>query len=349
MRFNLSTRTWNLCLYLILISLLFIEFSLCSHAKIAFTTKREGETAFHIYVMEDNGSNLRRITPAVSWDRTPRWFPDGKRILFVRDYSRGKGNVLNTEFFIIDETGFNERRFMINHPTDKRPVISPDGKQIAFNSNRSGNWDIYTLNLESGNLKQLTDNDFPSAWSYRMDWSPDGKQIAYQHDGEDDSTWNIWIMDTDGNRKRRLTPNPDNGMMLRRGRPVWSPSGRQIMYTEHTYILNEKRVFMPNTTQLIFHNLNTGFRSIHDFPKFTGIAFLSWMENDHNVLLSMNDNKIDPASNYDIYKYNIASRKLTNLTNHPNNDYHPHWIEGYHAVSPQDKLTTQWGQLKETN
>ena len=330
-----------------LISLLFIEFTLCCHAKIVFRTKREGETASHIYVMEDNGSNLRRITPAGSWNRTPRWFPDGKRILFVRDHNPGTGRADSNEFLIIDETGLNEHRFMISHPTDRKPVISPNGKKIAFRSNRSGNWDIYTLNLETGNLKQLTDNDFPSSWSHRMDWSPDGNQIAYQHDGEDDSTWNIWIMDADGKRKRRLTPNPDKGTTLRRGRPVWSPSGRHIMYTEHTYILDANRVFIPNTTQLIFHSVITGFRHIHHFPRFTGISYLSWMENDLNVLLSMNDNKIDPASNYEIYKYNLASKRLTNLTNHPSNDYQPQWIEGYSSVSPMDKLTTQWGSLKQ--
>ncbi len=330
-----------------LISLLFIEFTLCCHAKIAFTTKREGETAYHIYVMEDNGSNLRRITPAGTWNRTPRWFPDGKRILFVRDHNPGTGRTDNNQFLIIDETGLNEHRFMINHPTDRKPVISPNGKKIAFRSNRSGNWDIYTLNLETGNLKQLTDNDFPSAWSHRMDWSPDGKQIAYQHDGEDDSTWNIWIMDADGKRKRRLTRNPGKGIYLNRGAPVWSPSGRYIMYDDHLFRVDADRKLHPIASQLIVHNVYTGFRHIHDFPKVTVITTGCWMGDDLNVLLSMRAHGADPESDYEIYKYNLASKRLTNLTNHPSNDYQPHWIEGFHAVSPQDKLTTQWGSLKQ--
>ncbi len=344
MKNKFSSQSRLNCGYL-LIFLLFIEFTLCSHAKIAFTTKREGETAFHIYVMDDNGSNLRRITSAESWDRTPRWFPDGKRILFVRDHNPGTGCIDSNEFLIIDETGLNEHRFMISHPTDRRPVISPNGKQIAFNSNRSGNWDIYTLNLETGNMKQLTEN-LHFEWSYRMDWSPDGKQIAYQHDGEHDTTWNIWIMDADGKNKKRLTRNPGKDIYLIRGAPVWSSSGRYIMYDDHLFRVDANRKLHPTASQLIIHNVFTGFRHIHDFPKTLGIASGCWINDDRNVLLSMK--KIDdPTSNYEIYKYNLESGNLKNITNAPNNDYHPHWIEGYSSVSPMDKLTTQWGQLKE--
>lgn len=332
----------------LLIFLLLIEFSLCCHAKIAFRTKREGEIYSSIYVMEDNGSNLRRITDTRFWDTTPRWFTEGKRILFARDYSRGKGNVNNGEFFIINETGLNEKRFMINHPTDRQPAISPNGKFIAFNSNRSGNWDIYTLNLETGNLRQLTDNDFPSAWSHRLHWSPDSKQIAYQHDGEHDTFWNIWIMDADGKRKKRITRNPDKGIYLIRGAPVWSPSGRYIMYDDHLFRVDANRKLHPIASQLIIHNVFTGFRHIHDFPKVTGIATGCWMGNDKNVLLSMSAHGADPESDNEIYKYNLESRRLTNITNHPSQDTYPQWIEGYFSVSPMDNLTTQWGQLKET-
>ena len=129
-----------------------------SHAKIVFDSKQKGDTDYHIYVMEDNGNNVRRVTSPDYYDVNPRWFPDGKRILFERDLSRGDGGVFNAEFYIIDAKGRNEHRFMENHPTDLYPALSPDGTQVAFNSLRSGEWDIYTYHLESGQLRQLTDN-----------------------------------------------------------------------------------------------------------------------------------------------------------------------------------------------
>ncbi|MCG9129949.1 PD40 domain-containing protein [Candidatus Poribacteria bacterium] len=347
MRYELSNRSYRFCVNLMLLFLLYTLFSLNTYAKIVFTSKREGDATDHIYVMEDNGSNVRRITPSAFYDYTPRWFPDGKQILFVRDHSRGNGHVFNNEFYIIDATGLNEHRFMFNHPTDKSPVISPNGKKIAFNSNRSGNWDIFTMNLETGLLKQLTDNDFPRKWSHRMDWSPDGKQIAYQHDGENDNTWNVWIMDADGKRKKLFSPNPDRGTILRRGPPAWSPSGKYIMYDDHIFNQDANRALQPITSQLIIHSVVTGVREVHNFPKVSQIAMGCWMGDDRKVLLCIKADGTDPESDYEIYQYDLISRKLTNLTNHPKGDYEPHWIEGSLSVTPMGKLTTQWAQLKQ--
>ena len=57
-----------------------------------------------------------------------------------------------------------------------RPVWSPDGKQIAFTSNRNGNYDIYVMNSDGSNVRQITRNkerdDYPA-------WHPNGKQILY--------------------------------------------------------------------------------------------------------------------------------------------------------------------------
>ena len=97
------------------ILLLFGGISTVSHAKIVFHSKRNGEPFYQIYVMEDNGSNVRRITSPDFYDRGPRWFPDGKRIVFERDWERGSGRA-NFEFYIIDADGRNEHRFMENHP-----------------------------------------------------------------------------------------------------------------------------------------------------------------------------------------------------------------------------------------
>lgn len=48
-----------------------------------------------------------------------------------------------------------------------------------------------------------------------------------------------------------------------------------------------------------------------------------------------------------IYRYDLVSRRLTNLTNQPGGDYGPHWISGALAVFPAGKMTTLWAQLKQ--
>ena len=314
-------------------------------AKIVFSSKRNGDTGFHIYLMDDDGSNVRRITDPAFFDTLPRWFPDGRQVLFQRDHSRGNGSEENAEFYILDLKTGKAETFMENHPTDTDPSISPDGKYIAFRSRRGGAADIYVLNLETGLLKQLTDIGDRTGWAYRTDWSPDGHQIAYELDVAPE--WdNIWLMNANGHRKKRFTPLPKGPNILVRAAPYWSPSGKYIMYAEaeHTPDLQQKL-----TETLIFQNVQTKLRRVHKFPKVSLVARACWMGSDETVLLSMKADYTDPFSNYEIYRYELlGSRHLTNLTNQPGGDYDPHWHAGTLSVSPMEKLTTLWGELKQT-
>ena len=335
---------WLLCAILLLFGLS------QSHAKIVFHSKRNGDTDRHIYVMEDNGSNVRRITNPDYYDHYPRWFPDGQRILFVRDLSRGNGSVFNAEFYIIDADGRNEHRFMENHPTDNYPALSTDGKQVAFMSSRRDrdgiSADIYTYHLESGQLTRLTDNLKSGARSRRTDWSPDGRKIAYEHESDDGD--HTWIMGAHGGRKHQLSPPGPAGMFYARGGPRWSPSGRYIMYTEHIWKVN-KNNFRRVTTRVVIQWVRTGIRRFHNFAIKDTIADGCWMGNDQTVLLPIKKQWDAPGANYEIYRYDLVSRELTNLTNQPGGDSGPHWISGTLAVFPRGKLTTLWGQLKQVD
>ena len=110
----------------------FALFPLRVEAKIVFTSKRDGDTDNHIYLMEDDGSNVRRLTDPAFYDTRPRWFPDGRKILFQRDHSRGNGAKENAEFLILDLKTGKAQPFMENHPSDTDPSISPDGKKSPF-------------------------------------------------------------------------------------------------------------------------------------------------------------------------------------------------------------------------
>ena len=318
-----------------------------SHAKIVFHSKRNEDTLYHVYVMEDNGSNVRRVTSPDFYDRAPHWFPDGKRILFERDWSQGNGAVFNTEFYIIDANGRNEHRFMANHPADLDFALSPDGKQIAFSSLRSDVLEIYTYHLESGHLERLTDNRDTGARSHTMDWAPDGRKIAYDHESVEGD--NIWIMNADGSGKRRLSPPEfDANTFLLRGAPRWSPSGTYIMYTEHRWKVdkdNWQRLF----ARVVVQTVRTGIRAVHNFPVEDTISPGCWMGNDQTVLLPIKKDPDAPAANYEIYRYDLVSRRLTNVTNEKVHDLGPHWISGTLSVVPAGKLTILWGQLKQAD
>ena len=331
------------------ILLLFGGLCTVAHAKIVFQSMRNGNTDYHIYVMEDNGSNIRRVTSPDFYDEYPRWFPDGKRILFLRNWG-GFGKIDN-EFYIIDADGRNEHAFMENHPFDKYPVPSPDGTQVAFVGERAEDVsvDVYTYHLESKRLEQLTEQRLV----YDLDWSPDGRQIAYDYTNRGDKESDIWTMNADGSRHRRFTPPQKKGLYSHRGIPRWSPSGKYIMYQEDES-KGAGALVAGNWTQvregIVVQHVLTGVRTVHKFPLADWVYSGCWMGDDQTLLLGIaKDWRAPGAANFEIYRYDLRNRQLTNLTNHPGTDHYPHWINSAQAVSPAGKLTTLWGKLKQTD
>ena len=60
--------------------------------------------------------------------------------------------------------------------------VSPDGLRIAFYSERDGDGDIYVMNRDGSDLKNLTNDE---ATQYELSWSPDSRRIAYYSDAPD--------------------------------------------------------------------------------------------------------------------------------------------------------------------
>ena len=85
-------------------------------------------------------------------------------------------------------------------------------KKIVFTSNKNGNEDIFSMNIDGAEPTQLT--DYPGKDNYPA-VSPDGKKIAYTSDIN--GTWQIMVMNWDGTDKTQLTRNP-----WRSGYPAWS-------------------------------------------------------------------------------------------------------------------------------
>jgi TolB protein len=67
---------------------------------------------------------------------------------------------------------------LTNNPAvDAFPAVSADGTKIAFESDRDGNTEIYTMNADgSGPVVRLTNNP---DWDYEPEFSPDGTKIAF--------------------------------------------------------------------------------------------------------------------------------------------------------------------------
>ena len=191
-----------------------------------------------IWVMNPDGTNPINLTQSPErWDRSPSWSPDGKQIIFgSAGFFKG---VVRSDIWVMDADGGNRRNLTNDDAIDVNPDWSPDGKRIAFSSNRAGDWkkdfegrwEIFVMNSDGTNLTNLTNHPARDGGAA---WSPDGKQIAFSsnrdEDGEKDPDANkdIYVMNADGTNPINLTNHParDSG-------PAWSPDGKQIAFSSN--------------------------------------------------------------------------------------------------------------------
>ena len=175
-------------------------------SRMAFSSlRRDG-----IWVMNADGTSLRRVTTSPTLDIQPTWSPDGRRLAFARFVPGYK-----TEIFVVGVDGKGLRRLTSNRGDDDEPDWAPNGKRIAwaFNAARPGHPSgIFTMNPDA------------SAKHYRgqgiaADWSPDGRRFVFTLRGD------LWTEAVGGTDRRRLPVALGTD-----ARPEWSPDGTQIAF-----------------------------------------------------------------------------------------------------------------------
>ena len=91
------------------------------------------------------------------------------------------------------------------------PDWSPNGRLVAFQSQISGTFQVFTINLRDRSLRQLTSdgrNEDPS-------WAPDGRHLTFVSNRT--GAKQLWVVDIETGRSRQLT----RGASVRL--PAWSP------------------------------------------------------------------------------------------------------------------------------
>jgi Tol biopolymer transport system component len=174
---------------------------------------------YTISVINADGTNQRDVWgyyPGPSGDgKEPAWSPDGTKIAFTRQYVNSEPYIERVAVMNADGSGVT-----MLPPTsplgvlDSNPAWSPDGTKIAFQSDRSGNRQVWVMNADGTGLVNLTnrsgDDNSPAWW-------PDGTKIAFASDRG--GTFGIWTMDADGTGLSNITQGLTGHSC---GNPAWS-------------------------------------------------------------------------------------------------------------------------------
>jgi len=154
---------------------------------------------------------------------------------------------------------------------DITPALSPDHTRLAYASNRNGQWDIYVMEIETGNVSRITNT---LTYDANPSWSPDGLWMAYETYIDDNLEIVIQSL-SDQSTPIRLTYDPGADYA-----PAWSPQGRQIAFVSMNSGENEIWLADLDKVEDRFHNLSNNTDSIEEHPVWSPDGtYLAWSGN----------------------------------------------------------------------
>lgn len=209
-----------------------------------------------IYAIPVSGGEERRLTPGTTFTLGLAWTPDSREIVFADPVVKclwkvslrggelerlqfGEGGAepsirANRLVYLRETTNLNiwrrnlnsllraspPDRFISSTRLESGPQFSPDGSKIAFESTRSGAYEVWLCRSDGSSFMQLT---HLSPCSGTPRWSPNGQQIAF--DSRPSGNGDIFVMDSQGGAPRKLTSEPSNEVV-----PSWSRDGLWIYF-----------------------------------------------------------------------------------------------------------------------
>ena len=136
------------------------------------------------------------------------------------------------DIYVMPITGGKPTRIAEGLAYEQQPRFSPDGKRIAFVSDRGGGDNIWVMNVDGSDKRQVTKEDFRLL--NQPSWSPDGRFIvAKKHftTARSLGTGEVWHYHVSGGGGVQLVKRASEQLQKELGEPIYSADGKSIFYT----------------------------------------------------------------------------------------------------------------------
>jgi len=272
-----------------------------------FNGKLNVDNCFHVYTINIDGSHLKQINGRGA-DACSYFRPDGKGLIWTstRDnldlppgnYSDPRNYPQGAELYLSDLDGKNIVRLTHNKYYDAEVTYAPDGHKILFGRQIEGRMDLWTMNPDGSDQKQIT---------FTPDWQeggavflPDSKTIITRAWKKSDEhlprrDMHLFTVKEDGSELRQVTSGEGTHWS-----PFPAPDGVHVVYV---------KVLPPRNFELFLLNLRTGEeRQVTDHPAFDGFPSIS---PDGKLLAFSSSRDARPgARSLALYLMDISSLRL---------------------------------------
>ena len=230
-------------------------------SKLVFIGERTGHQ--EIYTSDLFFGDVRQITHDRAIAMTPRWSPDGQKVIYTSFFKSGFPDI-----FEIDLGTYQRNTFVSFKGTNSGARFSPDGRQVAMVLSVEGETEIYVSNAYGRGVARRTHSDTTKASPC---WSPDGSRIVFtmepgpqlfvmsasggtpqrvsfdtsRYCAEPDwsrtspnkvvftmgvgRNYQIGVLDLSTRHAEQVSKAPFDGV-----EPSWLPDGRHVVYTART-------------------------------------------------------------------------------------------------------------------
>jgi Tol biopolymer transport system component len=257
--------------------------------RLIFQSTRSGRTCDQQYVMNVDGSAVKRVSTGFGKTTCGYFFDADHKIFFGSTHAAdtacppkpdpSKGYVWGLDpydIYTANNDGSKLQRLTNYGVYTAEGTLSPNGQTIVFTSLKDGDLDIYTMGVDGSNLKRLTSQLGYDGGPF---WSHDGTKIVYR---------------------------------------AWHPTDTALVNYQS---LLQQHLVRPNRMELWVMNADGSDQ--HQITNLGGANFAPYFTpNDQRIIFSSNY-KNPKSRNFDLYLVNVDGSGLEQVTAHPEFDGFP--------------------------